>query len=477
MISFIIGKACEDYIETLERLDRTLLKLPNLNDDSFTNWKINKHPEHTPRKVYNNNVLDQGFTPAFLAGDTASIPNPGFIGRIYVDTQAEVFYRDYGNAWVQIGGSGGGGGGFIPYMGANQSIDLGYNNFQVNGVAIVNNQYLDNIGIGDTNNLLNSTGVGNIGIGRYTLIENTNGAYNVAIGFNTLTSNRNGTNNVAIGNNALAENISGSENIAIGTTPLIQLTNGNFNIVIGTNSGQNLIDGSGNIFIGYYLGNIITNGIDNVFLGNFGNSGYTVPTQNSNILIGTDAAGVLLANFNQGYWETKDCINQNTDNTAIGNANFFQSELQLGTGQIVLPAAPVTIDTAIKLNINGVDYWLQASTTPPVNTSTIGIQNDTGNALINFDAVANGSNIIDLSPNIVLGTGLTNGNTTALLVGNNTIILSNATQPFSVVNVQDYATTGSLAYTTTTQPNNSVTITLTSITAPIIADGILITIA
>jgi hypothetical protein len=58
MISFIIGKACEDYIETLERLDRTLLKLPNLNDDSFTNWKINKHPEHTPRKVYNNNVLE-----------------------------------------------------------------------------------------------------------------------------------------------------------------------------------------------------------------------------------------------------------------------------------------------------------------------------------------------------------------------------------------------------------------------------------
>ena len=67
---------------------------------------------------YNNNVLDQGFTPAFLAGDTASRPNFGFIGRIYVDTQAEIFYRDYGNAWVQIGGSGGGGGGFIPYMGA-----------------------------------------------------------------------------------------------------------------------------------------------------------------------------------------------------------------------------------------------------------------------------------------------------------------------------------------------------------------------
>ena len=204
---------------------------------------------------------------------------------------------------------------------------------------------------------------------------------------------------------------------------------------------------------------------------------YSLPTNNGNILIGTEAGGVLLENFGEGFWLTKDCIVQYQDNTANGKFNFLQSELQLGTGQTVLPAAPVTIDTAIKLTINGVDYWLQASTTPPVNTSTIGIQNNTGNALIDFDAVANGSNIIGLSPNIVLGTGLTNGNTTALLIGNNTIILSNATQPFSVVNVQDYATTGSLAYTTTTQPNNSVTITLTSITGPIITDGILITIA
>lgn len=58
MISFIIGKSCVDYIETLNRLDKTPLKLPELNEDGFYNWKVNKHPEYIPRKVYNNNVLE-----------------------------------------------------------------------------------------------------------------------------------------------------------------------------------------------------------------------------------------------------------------------------------------------------------------------------------------------------------------------------------------------------------------------------------
>ena len=126
---------------------------------------------------YINNVLDQGFTPAFLAGDTASRPNFGFIGRIYVDTEAEVFYRDYGNAWVQIGGSGGGGGGFIPYMGANQSIDLGYNSFQVNGLQIVNESGYNNIGIGQQILANNTTGNNNVAIGNFPLNNNLDGSF------------------------------------------------------------------------------------------------------------------------------------------------------------------------------------------------------------------------------------------------------------------------------------------------------------
>ena len=426
--------------------------------------------------IVDNNVLNQANTPVLLADVISNLPPPGLIGRIFISTDTHIFLRDYGTTWVQIGGSGGGGGGFIPYTGANQSIDLGYNSFLINGIAIYNQYNQNNIGIGQSNLGINTTGQGNVAIGSAALNQNLSGDYNVAIGFNSLVQNDVGSSNVSIGVASLQQNQSGYSNIAIGNSAMNQNINGYQNIGIGASAGLYLITGFENIFIGTNAGGNLTNGNDNIFIGNFGNN-YQLLTNNGNILIGTNAAGVLLANYNEGLWETKDCIAQIQDNTAIGNVNFLQSELTLGTGQTVLPSAPVTIDTAIKLNINGVDYWLQASTTPPVNTSTIGIQNNTGNALINFDAVANGSNIIGLSPNIVLGTGLTNGSTTALLIGTNTILLSNATQPFSVVNVQDYATTGSLAYDTSIQPNNSVTLYLYSITGPIIADGILITIA
>jgi hypothetical protein len=58
---------------------------------------------------YNNNVLDQGFTPVLLADVFANRPIPGLLGRVFISTDTHVFYRDYGTTWVMIGGSGGGG--------------------------------------------------------------------------------------------------------------------------------------------------------------------------------------------------------------------------------------------------------------------------------------------------------------------------------------------------------------------------------
>lgn len=58
---------------------------------------------------YNNNVLDQGFTPVLLADVFANRPSPGLLGRVFISTDTHVFYRDYGTTWVMIGGSGGGG--------------------------------------------------------------------------------------------------------------------------------------------------------------------------------------------------------------------------------------------------------------------------------------------------------------------------------------------------------------------------------
>ena len=57
MISYIVGKACEEYQDLLDKLDRTSVVIPSLNDDSFTNWKAN-HPIYTPRKVFTNGILE-----------------------------------------------------------------------------------------------------------------------------------------------------------------------------------------------------------------------------------------------------------------------------------------------------------------------------------------------------------------------------------------------------------------------------------
>jgi len=57
MISYIVGKACEEYQDLLDKLDRTPIDILNLNDDSFTNWKVN-HPRYTPRKVFTNGILE-----------------------------------------------------------------------------------------------------------------------------------------------------------------------------------------------------------------------------------------------------------------------------------------------------------------------------------------------------------------------------------------------------------------------------------
>lgn len=57
VISFIIGKTCEEYSDLLDKLQRTPMPVTKLNDEAFTNWKAN-YPEYKPRKVYNNGILE-----------------------------------------------------------------------------------------------------------------------------------------------------------------------------------------------------------------------------------------------------------------------------------------------------------------------------------------------------------------------------------------------------------------------------------
>jgi len=49
---FIRGKACSDYTEKLDHLAKTPIKPLTLNEDSFTNWVVNKIPVHNIREVY-----------------------------------------------------------------------------------------------------------------------------------------------------------------------------------------------------------------------------------------------------------------------------------------------------------------------------------------------------------------------------------------------------------------------------------------
>lgn len=56
--SFIVGKACNDYNDLLDRLNVTPVKTLKLHDDAFTNWKVNT-PTYKPHKVYNNDILER----------------------------------------------------------------------------------------------------------------------------------------------------------------------------------------------------------------------------------------------------------------------------------------------------------------------------------------------------------------------------------------------------------------------------------
>lgn len=57
MISYIVGKTCEEYQDLLDKLKRTPIATLNLHDEAFTNWKAN-YPTYKPRKVYNNGILE-----------------------------------------------------------------------------------------------------------------------------------------------------------------------------------------------------------------------------------------------------------------------------------------------------------------------------------------------------------------------------------------------------------------------------------
>jgi hypothetical protein len=47
-------------------------------------------------------MLTDGTVPSFFAGATTDLPAAGTIGRIYLDTSKNIFFRDTGSSWVSI---------------------------------------------------------------------------------------------------------------------------------------------------------------------------------------------------------------------------------------------------------------------------------------------------------------------------------------------------------------------------------------
>ena len=55
---YIIGKACADYNETLDKINRKMKPNLSLNEDSFNNWRAVRRTDIIIRKVINNGILE-----------------------------------------------------------------------------------------------------------------------------------------------------------------------------------------------------------------------------------------------------------------------------------------------------------------------------------------------------------------------------------------------------------------------------------
>ena len=144
----------------------------------------------------------------------------------------------------------------------------GNNNFAVGVCTLYNNTIGNsNVAIGCSALRNNTTGCFNVAIGFQTLRSNTIGRDNIAQGYQALTSNTIGFGNVAVGNGALYGNTTGCNNIGIGVSTNRCNTTGKNNIAIGCSALQLNLYGDNNIAQGYHALNGNTSGSNNLAIG------------------------------------------------------------------------------------------------------------------------------------------------------------------------------------------------------------------
>jgi hypothetical protein len=194
-----------------------------------------------------------------------------------------------------------------------------------------------------------STGVGfiatnanilpqNIAIGDSALLQNTSGAFNIAIGTKSLSKITTSVDNTALGFASLLNLTSlngGSANTALGTTTLMNNQNGNGNVAIGSGSMEHGITGNSNSAVG--VESLIENRGDyNSALGVY--TLHSNTTGNNNTAIGTSAGySNLTGNVNTFIGNGTNVSTGNISNaTAIGNGAIVMASntIQLGNSSI-----------------------------------------------------------------------------------------------------------------------------------------------
>lgn len=263
----------------------------------------------------------------------------------------------------------------------------------------------------------------NVGIGEDCLALVTTGTSNTAIGFRTLATLTTGTSNIAVGHVSQNAMLTGARNITMGRTSLLRATTANSNIVLGDSAMQECLTGNENVAIGYKASGAMQ-GDNNIAIGGHAmfyqsstagltrpstlniaigyNASFTVQLGTNNVVLGSNAnlTGIL--------GDSNILIGAGTDSTAsITNTTLIGTSITTALSNIVAlgrsdqnillgnttPATdngaklqvngdittsiplvgssgkwklgqfdnnPITATGRIKVNVDGVDYWIAA---------------------------------------------------------------------------------------------------------------------
>jgi len=262
----------------------------------------------------------------------------------------------------------------------------GDSSIYISGTKVLSINGNNNLFIGISAGIANTTGNKNIGIGAYSFYNNSAGYNNAAIGFNSLFSNTTGYRNTASGCNALFLNTTGTDNIAngsysleynttgsyntaCGSMSLFYNTTGSYNTANGFNSLTNNTTGNNNIGIGYLALYSNTIGVQNTACG--WSALYSNVSGNNNTAMGISA----LSTNTTGIWNTAMGVSadvssgNDTNSTALGHFATITASNQMRFGNSSITSiggqvgwttiSDARVKTNIQNNVPGLDFILK----------------------------------------------------------------------------------------------------------------------